>query len=186
MTRHASFVAAIATVAASTGSSNAVAQQISASVTAELQAVESERAKASRTKDVSTLERILGEDYSYFGVEAGIQLSQQAMIQALTQSKASYSSCETIVRAVRPYGDIAVALGAFHGSGTEDGKAFLWRDSWQTVFAQRNVSGSQSRVTRPRSHQPGGSHYAVHPLRPALCLAVRASAGVALPNNVCC
>jgi ketosteroid isomerase-like protein len=138
MTRHSGFLAAVATLAAIEGSTIAGAQQSSVSVTAEIQAVENEWAKASRTKDASILERILSEEYTYFGVEAGTQLSKQGMIQALKQSKASFSSIENIVRSVRVYGDIAIVLGEFHGSGTEDGKAFLWRDSWQTIFAKRN------------------------------------------------
>jgi ketosteroid isomerase-like protein len=114
-----------------------VTAQAPSKVKEEIQAIETEWAKAYQTKDSSIFSRILGEEYYEFSADDGKRSSKQDEIEGLKASKVVLSSMTNTVQEVRLYGEVAIALGENHSKGSENGKAFDRRYSWQTVFVKR-------------------------------------------------
>jgi ketosteroid isomerase-like protein len=119
------------------GASRIAAQQAPPAIVRQIQAVENDWSKAYQTKDVSIFSRILGPDYYCFSTWDGKRASARDEVEGTTADKATYSSVTNTVRVVRLYGGVAIALGEGVSKGSENGKAFDRRYSWQTVFTKR-------------------------------------------------
>jgi ketosteroid isomerase-like protein len=102
----------------------------------ELKQMEDDWQKATRTKDVATLKRIIAEDWVATDDQGKI-LKREQYISQTTANPDVVQSNENTDMQVRVYGNTAVVTGGLTEKGTRNGTAYLETYRWTDVFVKR-------------------------------------------------
>ena len=102
----------------------------------QLKQMEDDWQKATRTKDVDLLKRIIAEDWIATD-DKGKALNREQYILQMTSNSDVVQSNENTDMHVRVYGDTAVVTGGLTEKGTRNGTAYTDTYRWTDVFVKR-------------------------------------------------
>ena len=102
----------------------------------QLKQMEDDWQKATRTKDVALLKRIIAEDWVATNDQGKI-LNREQYISQTTSNTDVIQSNENTDMQVRVYGNTAVVTGGLTEKGTRNGTAYLDTYRWTDVFVKR-------------------------------------------------
>jgi len=114
-------------IAKSTGAQAGVEQQ--------LKQMEDDWQKATRTKDVASLKRIIADDWVATD-DKGKMLNREQYISQTTSNTDVVQSNENTDMQVRVYGNTAVVTGGLTEKGTRNGTAYVDTYRWTDVFVK--------------------------------------------------
>lgn len=102
----------------------------------QLKQMEDDWQKATRTKDVALLKRIIAEDWVATDDKGKILNREQYLSQTTSNTDVVQSNENTDMQ-VRFYGSTAVVTGGLTEKGTRNGTAYLDTYRWTDVFVKR-------------------------------------------------